>query len=513
MQLANIHIANLDRDRTPYEECFPWRPLWEEARIVRGAKKTVASEAAAAAEAAAAEPAVSLAYLTSLFSTSTAETPKAIQAEEGQQFDRPEDLSVAVEFKFLVPYRPHGTAATDDCHRHPPVATADMIGSVAVTTEADRKRLNDHAFRAIAATIRACEGQDAISTPEMQQRPQPRQPLPLSAYWATHWLVKRSNSAEPSGAHPRHADWLWVPVEINSPKLTWTDQAQTAATIRAVLRALHASHRIETNYSCEVHVHVGRRDGRRLSLPSLQRLAVLCWLAEPVLRGVKDPRSPNFVHKYTWSSPLRERSRLAAELRKQHRLHGCAENRHHQQQQQQKQQASDLRAIRHILASRSHVELGKLMTGEGRPYRRLGFNFYSLVKETLSEADRTELETVECRFLEGTMSEDAILGWLQIYGCLVESALASDPRKNKVAEEQKEEEKEGQGSLMLPLLLGLLERTTGQGGPATATTEMFVSLMGDLGIDRSSFDPVLAIIHRARPASTGGENLFVGPGR
>lgn len=509
MQLANIHIANLDRDRTPYEECFPWRPLWEEARIVRG-EKTVASEAAAA------EPAVSLAYLTSLFSTSsTAEPPqdhrspsaaKAIQAEG--QFDRPEDLSVAVEFKFLVPYRPHGAAATDDCHRHPPVATADMIvGHAATATDADRQYLNDHAFRAIAATIRACEGQNAISAPEMQQRPQPRQPLPLSAYWATHWLVKRSNSAEPSAAHPRYADWLWVPVEINSPKLPWADQARTAATVRAVLSALHARHRIETNYSCEVHVHVGRRDGRRLSLPSLQRLAVLCWLAEPVLRGVKDPRSPNFAHKYTWSSPLRERSRLAADLRKQ------------QQQQRlnisgQQKQTSEMRAIRHILASRSHVELGKLMTGEGRPYRRLGFNFYSLVKETLAEADRTELETVECRFLEGTMAEDAILGWLQIYGCLVESALAPprDPSRNK--DKVAEQEEGGQGKrLMLPLLLGLLEQTGGR-CPATATTEMFVGLMGGLGIDRSSFDPVLAIIHRARPpASTGAEDLFVGPGR
>ncbi|KAK7935218.1 hypothetical protein PG985_000713 [Apiospora marii] len=485
MQLANIHIANLDRDRTPYEECFPWRPLWEEARIVRGEKTVAASEAVAAA----AEPAISLAYLTSLFSISTPETPqdrgpvaKAIQAE--WQFDRPEDLSVAVEFKFLVPYRPHGAPATDDCHRLPPVATAEMIGSVASATDADRQRLHDHAFRAIAATIRACDGQDAISAPEMQQRPQ-RQPL--SAYWATHWLVKRSNSAEPSAAHPRYGDWLWVPVEINSPKLSWADRRTTSATIRAVLRALHASHRIETNYSCEVHVHVGRRDGRRLSLPSLQRLAVLCWLAEPVLRGVKDPRSPNFVHKYTWSSPLRERSRLAAELRNK------------QQQHYQKKQASELRAIRRILASRSHVELGQLMTGDERPYRRLGFNFYSLVKETLSEADRTELETVECRFLEGTMTEDAILGWLQIYGCLVERALARDPTTCKVVAEQEE-------GLMLPLL-GLLEQTGRC--PSSATAEMFVSLMGDLGIDRSSFDPVLAIIHRAQPVSTGTENLLV----
>lgn len=485
MQLANTHIANLDRDRTPYEECFPWRPLWEEARIVRGEKTVIASEAAAV------EPAISLAYLTSLFSTSIAETPqycgpvaKSIQAEG--QFDRPEDLSVAVEFKFLVPYRPHGAAATDDCHRHPPVAIADMIGSVASATDADRQCLHDHAFRAIAATIRACHGQDAISAPEMQQRPQ-RQPL--SAYWATHWLVKRSNSAEPSAAHPRYGDWLWVPVEINSPKLSWTDRARTAATIRAVLRALHAGHRIETNYSCEVHVHVGRHDGRRLSLPSLQRLAALCWLAEPVLRGVKDPRSPNFVHKYTWSSPLRERSRLAAELLALRK-------------QQQKKQVSELRAIRRILASRSHVELGRLMTGEGRPYRRLGFNFYSLVKETLSETDRTDLETVECRFLEGTMAEDAILGWLQIYGCLVERSLASDPTRNRVIAKQEED---GQG-LMLPLL-GLLEQTGRC--PSSATSEMFVNLMGDLGIDRSSFDPVLAIIHRARPVSTGAENLLV----
>ncbi|KAK8034954.1 hypothetical protein PG993_009949 [Apiospora rasikravindrae] len=484
MQLANIHIANLDRDRTPYEECFPWRPLCDEARVNRGEKTRTSG---------ATESLASLEYLTSLFDASTvAATPhecvpvvKAIQAEG--QVDRPEDLSVAVEFKFLVPYRPHGAAETDDCRRHPPVATADMISNAATATDADRQRLQDHAFRAIAATIRACDGQDAISSHEMQQLPQSQ---PLSAYWATHWLVKRSNSAEPSPAHPHYGDWLWVPVEINSPKLSWTDREGTSETIRAVVRALHAGHRVETNYSCEVHVHMGRRDGRRLSLPSLQRLAVLCWLAEPVLRGVKDPRSPNFVHKYTWSSPLRERSRLASELRsKQHP--NIAEHR-----QQQQQQTSELRAICRILASRSHVELGRLMTGDGRPYRRLGFNFYSLVKETLNEADRTELETVECRFLEGTMAEDVILGWLQIFGSLVQSALAGVPRQEDAAV---------QPDLMLPLL-GLLEQTC---RCPTATTDTFVHLMEDLGVGRSSFAPVLAIIHRARRMSTGAEGLLV----
>ncbi|KAK7967480.1 uncharacterized protein PG986_001757 [Apiospora aurea] len=486
MQLANIHIANLDRDRTPYEECFPWRPLCDEARISRGGKSRTTG---------APESLASLEDLTRLFDASTvAATPhecvpivRPIQAEG--QVDRPEDLSVAVEFKFLVPYRPHGVTETDDCRRHPPVATADMISNAATVTDADRRRLQGHAFRAVAATIRACDGQDAISSHEMQQLPQSQPP---SAYWDTHWLVKRSNSAEPSAAHPHYGDWLWVPVEINSPKMSWTDRAGTSETIRAVLRALHAGHRVETNYSCEVHVHVGRRDGRRLGLPSLQRLAVLCWLAEPVLRGVKDPRSPNFVHKYTWSSPLRERSRLASELcRKQHL--NVAE---HRPQQQQQQRTSELRAICRILASRSHVELGLLMTGEGRPYRRLGFNFHSLVKETLDEADRTELETVECRFLEGTMSEDVILGWLQIFGSLVQSALASAPRQ---------EYAEVQPDLMLPLL-GPLEQTCES--PAT-TTDTFVHLMEDLGVDRSSFAPVLAIIHRARRMSTSAESLLV----
>ncbi|KAK8058772.1 hypothetical protein PG994_009220 [Apiospora phragmitis] len=484
MQLANIYVANLDRDRTPYEECFPWQPLWEEARIIRR-EKAITSGAT--------ESPASLEHLKRLFGANTAATPhegvpitQSIQAEG--QSDREEDLTVAVEFKFLVPYRPHGAAETDDCYRHPPVATADMISDAATATDADHQRLQDHAFRAIAATIRACDGQDAISSHEMQEQ-QPTQPL--SAYWATHWLVKRSNSAEPSAAHPHYGDWAWVPVEINSPKLSWAGRARTSETIRTVLRALHARHRIETNYSCEVHVHVGRRDGRRLGLPSLQRLAVLCWLAEPVLRGVKDPRSPNFVHKYTWSSPLRERSRLASELRSKQQHLDIAEHR-----QQQQQQTSELRAIGRILASRSHVELGRLMTGEGRPYRRLGFNFYSLVKDTLSEPERTELETVECRFLEGTMAEDVILGWLQIFGSLVQSALASAPRQ---------EYSEEQPDLMLPLL-GLLEQT--DQCPTTAT-DTFVNLMEDMGVDRSSFAPVLAVIHRARPVSTGADSLLV----
>jgi hypothetical protein len=56
---------------------------------------------------------------------------------------------------------------------------------------------------------------------------------------------------------------------------------------------------VNVNYSCELHLHVGRRDSLPFTLSTLKKLEVLFWLAKQMLRSVKDPRPPNFKHKYT----------------------------------------------------------------------------------------------------------------------------------------------------------------------------------------------------------------------
>lgn len=418
---------------------------------------------------------------------------------EPQQFDKAEHLSVAVEPKFLMPFRPR-RADSPRPNGPPLVQTVDFIEAAGTALTPDQQeKLHRHAFRAIAEAINAgCPGQRAVSVFDLDGRA-------ASDYWETHWLVKKSNSAEPSPDHPHRADWLWVPVEINSPKFSWKGDALWT-TVETVLRALRARYHLETNFSCEVHVHLGRLDGRRLLLPSLRRLAMLSWLAEPVLRRVKDPRSPNFAHVYTWSSPLRERSRLAAQVREKkagggpttpvRRLDdglGAPSGTRHDEASAARNvahTADTLSALRHILASESHVALGRLMTGEGRPYRRLGFNFYSLLRETLGEAERTGLETVECRFLEGVLDEHVVLGWIRIFGNLVELALDS-----------------GTEDCFIETVFNAIEM---EAAGCALEGEAFVSLMNGLGVDPQAYRPVQTMMEQIDSSSTNTQTELSG---
>lgn len=417
---------------------------------------------------------------------------------EPHTIDKAEHLSVAVEPKFLMPFRP-GRTESPFSDGAPLVQTVDFIETAgAALTPDQQEKLHRHAFRAVAEAINACPGQRAVSVFDLEGQA-------ASAYWETHWLVKKSNSAEPSPDHLHRADWLWVPVELNSPKFPWKDEALWTA-VETVLRALRARYHLVTNFSCEVHVHLGRFDGSRLLLSSLKRLAVLSWLAEPVLRRVKDPRSPNFAHVYTWSSPLRERSRLAAQVRERKAGGGpVSPVRRHDDVQgapsgtrpdeapgtwNVAHAADTLCALRHILASESHVALGRLMTGEGRPYRRLGFNFYSLLSDTLGEAERTGLETVECRFLEGVLDEHVVLAWIRIFGNLVELALDS-----------------GTEDCFVDAVCNAIEM---EAAGCALEGEAFVSLMNDLGVDPQAYRPVQTMMEQIASSSTNKQTGLSG---
>lgn len=218
--------------------------------------------------------------------------------------DKTRNLSIAVELKFLVPFLQNSgpRPAVQSC---PPIETCGFIESAKGVKADDNLRLWRHAFSNIAEAVRSVPKQYAYTSFDLEDLR-----LEEKCCWGTHWVVKKSNSAEPVRDDARRDDVLWVPTEVNSPKMAWSDP-DTFATITAVMKAIERRYHIVSNYMCEVHVHVGRMDGQSLSTVTLKRLAMLLWVVEPVLRGVKDPASPNFRHVYTWSSAAREHSRLA----------------------------------------------------------------------------------------------------------------------------------------------------------------------------------------------------------
>ncbi|KAH6654159.1 hypothetical protein BKA67DRAFT_517178 [Truncatella angustata] len=337
--------------------------------------------------------------------------------------DKAEDLSIAAELKFLIPFLPcKGKPAR--IHDGPQLEVVDYIERATQLDDAyDKLKLWQQTFSNVAAAIRNVLKQQAITSYDLDAMNQQERDC-----WLSYWVVKRSMSAEPAKDHPHRADWIWVPVEVNSPRLSWRDPT-TIAVLRSVMDAIKSRYYIVSNYTCEVHVHAGRMDGRPFTLPTLKKLAILCWAAEPVLRKVKDPRSPNHAHVYTWSNSTREYSRLAAELKSEKVVHmpllqdlvGLPEAFKWVLKDPSTITNSDMEASRLIAATRSHTQLGRLMSGEGRPYRRLGFNFSAFGGE--DERARTNPRTVECRFLEGTIDTDVVVSWVQIFGKMVEAAL------------------------------------------------------------------------------------------
>lgn len=384
-------------------------------------------------------------------------------------------MSIAIELKFLIPFLPHG--AVEEKHRPgPPIQEVAYIKDTKDVQDVDRMKLWKGAFSSVASTIKGVAGQDAITSYELKERGAQEWD-----FWASTWIVKESKSAEPDKEDPDSNNFLWVPVEINSPKMAWKHPG-TLKRIEAVLRNLRGAHHIVSNHSCEVHVHVGRLDGRPFSLPSLKRMAILIWMAEPIMRRVKDPRSPNFDHTYTWSFAQRDHSRLAKRIREErtpqartrHEIEGLDHALVYYLLQKNAMFPEHQKAIWHIWRAPSYVELGKMMSGEDRPHRRLGFNFSAMGEE--DERARRSPKTVECRFLEGVIEEGVIIGWIRIFGSMVQAALNRQDAQGRFAK----------------TVLRLVDDDDSQ----QPFAESFQRLMKDLDIDDETSRPIEELIRK-----------------
>ena len=310
--------------------------------------------------------------------------------------DRPALLALGLELKFLVPFlrAAHPDPTPTDPRPAPQTPHAD-----------DPPRLLAQATDLVCGALSAA-GQRAIAAADIAAGGGQE-----SDFWAGHWVVKRSNSAEAGPGAP--AAYVHAPLEISSPRMPALE-GRTREVIANVVRALEGCCRLVVNYTCEMHVHVGHADGASPSLATLQNLAALSWLCEPALRLLKDPASPNFKHVFTWSSPLRERSRLAGVADGHGTCGGAAA-------------ARNSFALQAVFAARTTVELGKLMSGEEKQYRRLGFNFSSFGLED-ERAGRSP-RSVEVRFFEDYRGLEEILGWVEV--CVAMGTLAVEERRGR----------------------------------------------------------------------------------
>ncbi|KAI0025416.1 hypothetical protein F4780DRAFT_329093 [Xylariomycetidae sp. FL0641] len=335
------------------------------------------------------------------------------------------DLSFGVELKFLIPCVLKGTTCFAQFPLRPILRLDEDMRLVDVERLIHSK---------VVDTINEHSAQEAVAQYQIQEDNRKEK-----EFWASHWIVKKSQSPKPADGDQRYDGYHWVPVEVNSPSLAWTDP-DSLPKVQEVILAITKNHRIVSNHTCEAHIHVGRLDGEAPSLSTLKKLGILFWLAEPILRGVKDPKSPNFHHKYTWSSPLRQHTRLAKSLADSFDPHADgdlhvfddAANLEEAMNRWNIKSCKEHEAARSIWRTRSHTELATLLTGIGRQYRRPGFNFSAFGEGIGVEWDVPK--TVEVRFLEGIMESTMITGWIATIATMVEVSLEAqqqDPRFRK----------------------------------------------------------------------------------
>ncbi|KAK4211057.1 hypothetical protein QBC37DRAFT_442327 [Rhypophila decipiens] len=347
-----------------------------------------------------------------------------------------DNIAFGLELKCLIPLlapgapdpQPDYTVKRSKDGKPCKVKPLEVEREIAGNNDAIQKR----AHRKVAEVISRFTGCEAISTHEIAQINQKE-----SNYWETHWIVKKANSAEPTAQQGALKGYTWVPVEISSPKLSSNDPS-IHGSVAAVMDALKENFRVVANYTCDIHVHVGRMDGKEFPLPAIQRLGALLWMTEPILRTIRDPHSPNYHNKYTWGSELRVRSRLAEEatyggssssatssssaaeddamLRRLLQLDPT--NPH----KTKANSPIDLAALSLIARTDNHTSLGQLLSGEEPQYRRLGFNFSAFGKE--DKRAKTNPRTVEFRIMEGTMDVGCVISWLRI--CKAVTAVAVD---------------------------------------------------------------------------------------
>jgi len=340
---------------------------------------------------------------------------RGAMAAEARGHDKPEDLAVAVELKFLLPLLIEGKADPDPADKRP----LQIVGR---DSQSDKKACQKLAYDAIAETIRN-SGHDAttsfvISTQNSAER----------AFWETHWIVKKANSAEPGPDEKKKSrgHYVWVGVELSSPKLRACDN-NTQTRLSEVFRALLERHRLVANYTCDVHVHLGRFDGSPYTLSTLKRLGSFLWAAEPTVRSIRNPLSPNYENVYTWGAEMRRYSRLASAVSKSSQSSLDAEAvvddgvKHVLSSRETNVFPQDRLALCLIWQAKTHCDLGQLLSGPTKQYRRLGFNFGSFGLE--DERSHISPRTVEFRIMEGTDRRDMILGWVVICCRIVEVAM------------------------------------------------------------------------------------------
>lgn len=128
-------------------------------------------------------------------------------------------------------------------------------------------------------------------------------------------------------------------------------------------------------------------------------------------------------------------------------------------------------AIGHIWRASSYLQLGRMLSGEDRSHRRLGFNFSAMGEE--DERAKRSPKTIECRFLEGTIREDAVIGWISIFGSMVQTGLGGQDTQERFAK-------------------SVLRLADEANQPPFA--EGFRRFMADLGIDEETFRPIEVLI-------------------
>jgi hypothetical protein len=346
----------------------------------------------------------------------TADLSSEKGASQTAAADRAEDISVALEWKLLFPLLAPG--AEDP-------RPADGRRLVQARRGHDEQGRLELAHECVAQTIRQA-GEEAVTMHALL-----REGVEEKEFWGSGWVVKKANSAVPLDEEKALGGYIWVPVEICSPKMRFQDP-QTRARMHRVLDALNSSHRLAANCSCEVHIHLGRMDGRAWSLSTLQRLGSLLWAGEATLRSIRDPNSPNFDNTYTWGFAMRQRSRLAKRLEDRMPVSSEPEAIPDRQimdaiQGQTAVSAEEVAAFVEIWKTTSHLELGQLLSGPEKMYRRLGFNFSAFGEE--DERARRNPRTMEFRMMDGSVDTGLVLGWLAICGTIAETAVTrSDNR-------------------------------------------------------------------------------------
>lgn len=430
--------------------------------------------------------------------------------------DRAEDITFAVEIKSIIPQKLSKiNLLNKDIRPFVPHRPKESLESMTDT----EKQAQRSAYEAIAAALDSLPGINATTYRQIQE-----DRLERSDYWKTHWIVYKANSAVPTYVSyeegdderplidvtaPGYNKLAWIPVEVCSPKLWWTEKAEAVASVASVCHTLQHGCKTVANHSTEVHVHVGRHDGLFYSLRTMKKLATILWLSEPILRGVKDPNSHNFDHTYTWSFPWREHSRIALAL--QGRLPGgqttddlatgraddfdtfVARARARARggisgisgcdspDETLRSAGGRRQALRAIWRAATHEELGRMLCGTEGKYRRLGFNFHALGGEDARA--RASPRTIEFRFLEGFVDEDVVSGW--VHACVALAALAVDQAEDWEFYD------------MVVLLLDM---------PAAWPLDArFAAMMHELGVPTAAYEPLRAIVRRNYPPSGAAE--------